>query len=194
MLRQLSESTMAELQGMLRWWRQLSKGGKTGVQTGVAIPNERHIRWARTINLGTYPAGTKVIACELGEYTFDDSAVADVAATFTAYEPQEVRNVYFKFGWRPLGSIVRLSLHDGKWFCLDEASEIYGKIVEAGGIAADGSGDFDVWYEGDVTSPLQTITVHFDKMAAGTAAEDAMALVRFFPDEDHFSIVELECD
>jgi len=190
----LSPATLAEQQQVLRWWRQSPLAGRTGEVQSQPVPNERHIRWARTTTdatYPTYPAGTKVIACELGEYTFDDSAVADVAGTFTAYSPAEIRYAYFRFGWRPKGSIVRITLHDGKWFCLDEASEIYGETSQS--IAAAGSGSFDVWYNGAVTSPLQTITVYFDKMATGTVSDNTKCLVRFFADEDHFSIVERQC-
>lgn len=121
----LSPATLAEQQQMLRWWRQVPRSGRSGEVSSPAIPNERHIRWARTTTDASYPAYPtgKVIACELGEYTFDDSAVADVSATFTAYSPAEIRYAYFQFGWRPEGSIVRLTLHDGKWFCLDEGGD-----------------------------------------------------------------------
>lgn len=183
---------------MLSWWRQVGRSGRTGIVPQLAIPNERHIRWAKTTtdaDYPTYPSGTKVIACELGEYTFVDTAVADVDGTFTAYVDsdgvKEIRYVYFRFGWRPKGSIVRISLHNGKWFCLDEASEVYGETAE--NISALSFGDFSVWYEGAVTSPVQTIPVYFDKMASGTIASGTKCLVRFFPDEDHFSIVNREC-
>jgi len=194
-IRTFSLRTEQELQQLLRRERNRPLVSSIGLHRMQTESPDRHIRWSKTIlsDDATYPAGTKVIQCELGEYTFDDSAVADVDATYTAYYPQQKRIVYFQFGWRPLGSIVRLSLHDGKWFCLDEASEIYGEITESGGIAAGASGDFTVWYGGAEASPTQTIPVYFDKMASGTAQQGAMALARFFPDEDHFSIVELSC-
>ena len=155
--------------------------------------NDSH--WLRTIigDCGTYPTG-RVIPCEFGTYTFNDTECNDETPVFTPFDPPVHRYVFFHFGWRPLGSILRATFNNNRWWCMDEASEIYGEISEYGGIGVGQCGDFDVWYGGALTNPLQTIQVCFDKMASGAAAYGTMALVRYFPDEGHFSIVEMECN
>lgn len=67
------------------------------------------------------------------------------------------------------------------------------KITQSGGIAAAASGTASVYSNGAVTSPLQSITVHFNWMDAGTAAENAEAIAQYYRDEDKWTIDELDC-
>lgn len=181
---------------MLRWWRQSPRVGRTGEVQGDRTPNERHIRWARTTTDAThptYPAGTKVIACELGEYTFDDSAVADVSATFTAYSPAEIRYAYFQFGWRPKNSIVRLTLHDGKWFCLDENGILDAAVVTSS-IAFGATGTVNVWQAGAVTSPVQAIPVTFRHVGVGrTLAVSTKVKIHYDTSDGKWVILSADC-
>jgi hypothetical protein len=192
----LSPATLAEQQQMLRWWRQSPRGGRTGEVQGDRTPNERHIRWARTTtdaSYPTYPAGTKVIACELGEYTFDDSAVADVAGTFTAYSPAEIRYAYFQFGWRPKSSIVRLTLHGGKWFCLDENGILDAAVVTSS-IAFGATGTVNVWQAGAVTSPVQAIPATFRHVGSGrTLAVNTKVKIHYDVSDGKWVILSADC-
>lgn len=98
--------------------------------------------------------------------------------------------------WHGSAEILHKEEISEQWWALVRMSnyhtmELYGETAES--IAAAASGDFDVWYGGAVTDPLQTITVYFDKMASGTVPSGTKCLVRYFPDENHWSIVERQC-
>ena len=66
-------------------------------------------------------------------------------------------------------------------------------ISESGGIAAGASGTVSIWVNDAVSDPLETAEAWFNWMAAGTAGEDAEAMIRWIDDEDKWVIVELEC-
>ena len=66
-------------------------------------------------------------------------------------------------------------------------------ISESGGIAAGASGIVSIWVNDAVSDPLETAEAWFNWMAAGTAGEDAEAMIRWIDDEDKWVIVELEC-
>ncbi len=115
----LSAHTISELSQVLQWWRQANRGGHIGaVPAGDDIP-ERHVRWARTQETATcpvYPKSGNALPVVQGKYTFDDSACGSVSTTFVPYAPFEERIAYFVNGWVPEGTIVRMTLHDGRWF------------------------------------------------------------------------------
>jgi len=139
-LNQLSGATLSELQQMLRWWREVNRSGGT---LGLIQPDkeihDRHVRWARTTTnaaFPSYPASpVDVIVCELGKYDFVNTAVADVSPAFTPYVPQKTRLVFFPDGWVAEGTVVRITLHNGKWFAIQGSSRcdfIRFEILEVG--------------------------------------------------------------
>lgn len=68
------------------------------------------------------------------------------------------------------------------------------KITQSGGITAGGFGTANVWENGIVTNPLQTISkLYFNWMDVGTAGQNKEAIARWMDDEQKWIIVELEC-
>ncbi len=118
-----SPETIAELGDMLRWYRQTNMGGVTGDTPGPSLMPERQWRWAKTSTTSVclaYPADNGLaqvrLPVVLGSCAYDDSACGTVSLTFTAYTPVEERVVYSVHGWVPEGSILEMTLHDGRWF------------------------------------------------------------------------------
>lgn len=67
-------------------------------------------------------------------------------------------------------------------------------ITEAGGITSGGSGEVTIYHAGVAASPAATETAYLNWMSGGAAGEeDAECLIEWFPDEQKYVIVALEC-
>lgn len=115
----LSDSSLREMQEMVRWWRQFGRGLRSGESGGPIPPPARHIRWGKTATttaVPTYPSSGNVLPIVLGQYVFDDTTAGQQTPTFTAYTPADERLAYFPTGYRQEGTIARFSLHDNMWW------------------------------------------------------------------------------
>ena len=167
--RQFSLATERELQEMLRWWRQSNRGGQLGDAETKVPPIGRIVRWAKTAvteDVPDYPTAGNVLPIQLGEYVFDDTTTGSQSPTFTAYgsaTDRDERIAYFPQGYKPLGSIVRLTLHDGMWFEISNQGSLLHYYTPSTGIPSRsgttlGSASCERWTV-DVNYDLQQLLV-----------------------------------
>lgn len=194
----LSAATRAELSTLLKRERQRKQFSRLGDVDDDDVLLSKQIRWAKTTtnaDLTTYPtAPANRFVVEFGDYEFTDTAVGNETPTFTAYVPQISRVALSPVGFLPSGSIVRVSLHHGRWYILPDQYLLYrkGVVTESGGIAADGSGEVTIYLNGSSTS--WTVTAHLNWMHGGVAvAQNTKVRIEYYPDEGKWVITNAEC-
>ena len=124
---------------MLRWYRQFARGGHTGLLTDNQPQTERHVRWAKTsvtAAVTTYPTSGNKLPVVLGKHIFNDTATGAEVPTFTAYDPPDERIALFASGYKAVGTIAQLTLHNGMWWEMVGASAILHFYTPVGGIPA----------------------------------------------------------
>lgn len=196
-IRTLSGDTMHELRELLARERQRSQFGGLG-QPVESWTQEREIRWAKTTTnatLTTYPsAPANKFVVEFGDYSFDDTAVGNETATFTAYAPQESRVALSPIGFVPQNSIVRVTKSHGRWYIIPDHHLMRrkGVVTQSGGITVGGSGTVTIYLAGVSTS--WTVTAHLNWMATEDISENKKVIVEYFPDEAKWVVTNAECE
>lgn len=126
-IRTLSEVTTKEVQDLLRYERQRSKYGVGDYTPFADADGDRIVRWCRTTtnsDHATYPtdvASTKFVA-EFGDYQWDNTTVGVETPTFEPYtDPAYERIVISHVGYIAEETVVRATLHHGRWHILSES-------------------------------------------------------------------------
>lgn len=197
----MSRRTERDTRRFLERERQAKTFG-IGPTDNVGQPAVRHERWARTTTRTqnpTYPSppATKFVV-EFGDYYFDDTTTGNETAVFTAYTPQETKIAYSRFGWLPQNTVVRVSLHHGRWYIRSDYTLVRHKAKTTSTISDGGSGTVNIWLNGAVSSPLWQVTAWLNWMnGTSTIASGKEVIIEWFQDEANgagkWVIVAMEC-
>lgn len=197
----LSPQTIAELQQMLRWWRQFLRGGL--VDSGSSGQNKfgnRNERWVQTTTCDSsiitggnvypsFPSSRFVI--QFGDLSFDDTTVGDATPSFVAYDPADYRVALSTTGYYVQGTITRATLHHGRWYLENDHYELLLAKADSS-IAPGASGTVSIWQGGADTGA--NVTAYHTWMEGDNTIEAGTEIViRWFEDQRKYIILNAEC-
>lgn len=135
-IKTFNDATTREIQRVIRRDRSRPDGFEGLSPSEQLVSDTRVIRWARTTTSTdnpSYPAtSANKFVVEFGDYAFDEEVITPETAVFTAYSPAYKRIAYSPVGWLAEGTIIRCTLHHGRWYILDSGSgrRLFGRLAE----------------------------------------------------------------
>lgn len=152
----------------------------------------------RGIAVTLYDALTsKLVECQVSGVCF---AQVDINHVQHQWADIDSGSTVLQSHWHGRAEILwRETATTGEQLCLVRLGQMHrgpikAAITEAGGITSGGSGEVTIYHAGVAASPAATETAHLNWMSGGAAGEeDAECLIEWFPDEQKYVIVALEC-